>query len=412
MIGPQLSSNTQSLLIGLMAVIHFTMVSVGGLVPLVVFLMEGSALRNKNEHLLRMAKSLLVIGLEVGVTGAVLGSGTVILLIGLESRVITLLFNQFFWLIVLQLLGFTGGLAFQFAYYLSWGKPESRHRLWGIIGSALPFLPYVVFSSMAAFINNPGSWPQQGGLLRAFLNPVTIPSLFHRIGAGVSLIGVLMILLNLRPAMRKGGDETGYHKYAVEWSSRLVIFALMAQIPLGILRIFVMRPEGQAMIMGGSLTVIWVAGILAGMIPLVFLYLIRQIGLKLGPGSTVALIVLPVLVAVWLMGVTRSLERQPFSIAGVMDRQGVVVAVPPVVQEAGSSSGKALFERNCGGCHPGLAGDAVEKAKTRHPDPEDLALFLRDPLGRANVAMPPYAGTDDELKEIISYLLDIPIDDL
>jgi len=101
MIGPQISPNTQSLMIGLMALIHFTMVSVGGLVPLVVLLMEGYALRTRNEYLLRMAKNLLKIGLEVGVVGAVLGSGVVILLIGLKPLVITLLFNQFFWLIVL-----------------------------------------------------------------------------------------------------------------------------------------------------------------------------------------------------------------------------------------------------------------------------------------------------------------------
>ncbi len=412
MIGPQISPNTQSLMIGLMALIHFTMVSVGGLVPLVVLLMEGYALRTRNEYLLRMAKNLLKIGLEVGVVGAVLGSGVVVLLIGLKPLVITLLFNQFFWLIVLQLFGFTGGLAFQFAYYLNWDNPNGNHRLWGTIGAVLPFLPYMVFTSMTGFINNPGSWPQEGGTINAFLNPVFFPSLLHRMGAGVALIGVLIIILNLIPAWRKNDDQAEYHRYAIKWSTKLITAALLIQIPIGIIRIFAVRPEGQAMLMGGELTPIWLAGILAGLVPLVFIYFLNQIGLKLSPGSTVVLIIVPVFLAVWLMGITRSLERKTFSIAGVIDKQGQVVSFPAQIQEAGGSSGKPLFDRNCGGCHPGLAGNAAEKAKTRHPDPADLQKFLRDPRGQANVAMPPFGGTDEELYLIISYLLDIPLDQI
>ena len=213
----------------------------------------------------------------------------------------------------------------------------------GSIGAVLPFLPYVVFSSMAGFINNPGSWPQEGGTINAFLNPVTFPSLLHRMGAGVALIGVLIIILNLIPALRKTGDEAEYHRYAIKWSTRLITAALLVQIPLGIFRIFAVLPEGQAMLMGGELTPIWVAGILAGMIPLVFIYLLNQIGLKLGPWSTLALIIVPVLMAVWLMGITRSLERKTFSIAGVIDRQGQVVSFPAQIQEAGGSSGKAAL---------------------------------------------------------------------
>ena len=265
---------------------------------------------------------------------------------------------------------------------------------------------------MTGFINNPGSWPQEGGTINAFLNPVFFPSLLHRMGAGVALIGVLIIILNLIPAWRKNDDQAEYHLYAIKWSTKLITAALLIQIPIGIIRIFAVRPEGQAMLMGGELTPIWLAGILAGLVPLVFIYFLNQIGLKLSPGSTVVLIIVPVFLAVWLMGITRSLERKTFSIAGVIDKQGQVVSFPAQIQEAGGSSGKPLFDRNCGGCHPGLAGNAAEKAKTRHPDPADLQKFLRDPRGQANVAMPPFVGTDEEIYLIISYLLDIPLDQI
>jgi mono/diheme cytochrome c family protein len=396
--------------IGLVALLHFALVSMGGLAPLVIYLAEGSARKRGNAHLNRLIHEFLTLALEIQVVGGILGSGIVVALIGLRPQVLTLVVNLFFWFVVLQLFAFIIGLGFLFAYYFTWSKAQSRHRLWGLIGAILLLVPYVVFSAAAGFLNNPGSWPESGSLWAAVFNPVTVPSLLHRAAAGLSMIGVLIVAIYALRRRGKTGEERAYLDYAVGWGSRLALHALEAQVILGVVRILVMRPEGQRMIMGGSLTGLWIAGIVLGVAAWVFLRVSRRRP-ALQARDVIALAIVPVLGSLWLMGATRSLERGEFSIAGVMDRQDEIVQLPESYQVADEVSGEMVFQTGCGGCHPGAAGDALALARERHPDPASLAAFLRDPAS-AGVAMPPFGGSGDELTGLVAYLLDLPVDEV
>ena len=84
------------------------------------------------------------------------------------------------------------------------------------------------------------------------------------------------------------------------------------------------------------------------------------------------------------MSVTRSKSRGEFSIRDVMTRTGEIVNIPANYQEASVPDGATIYAQTCGACHPGLAGDAPTKAKQRHPDPQNLATFLRDPSAIRN----------------------------
>ena len=395
--------------IGVVALLHFALVSMGGLAPLVIYLTEGAGIKRNNPHLRRLAKDFLTLALELQVLGGILGSGLVVALIGLRPQVLTLVANIFFWFLVLQLFCFIGGLAFLFAYYFTWNKPASRHRLWGLLGAILAVVPYVVFSAAAGFINNPGGWPESGNIWAAVFNPVTVPALLHRAAAGLSLIGGLLIAIHAMRRWRKSGEEKAYHDFVINFCAKLVMRALEAQVILGIVRILVMRPEGQKMIMGGSLTVIWIAGILFGVLAWVLLLFATRLRPRLQATSTMLLVIVLVLASAWAMGITRSRERGDFSMAEIMKRDDEIVQLPPSYQTTETPAGETVFATNCGGCHPGAAGDALALARQRHPDPSELATFLQDP-NAAGIAMPPFTGGTEELSALVAYLLDVPIE--
>lgn len=407
-----ISPSGASWLIGLMAVLHFTLVSVGGLGPLTVYLMETVALRKGWPNLAHMARHYLTLALEIGVTGAVLGSGVVVMLIGLRPQVITLIFNIFFWFLVLQLFCFIGGIAFQFAYYFTFEKTPSRHRLWGLVGAILPLVPFTVFSAAVAFLSTPGAWPQTGNVWAAVFNPGMLVSLLHRLAAGASLTGALLMAIHAMQRRGKSGADLEYHSQALDWAAWIARRGLEAQLVVGILRVLVMGNESRQGLFSGVVLVYFVIGIAAGIVAYAYLFL-RQRGPRL-PSSVPAVLLLallPVLLTVWMMSLTRSLNRGSFSIVGVMDRMGNIAQLPARYQVADVPSGEAIFGESCGACHPGLAGDAKVKAQQRHPDPAELSTFLRDP-GAYNIAMPPYSGGDLETRALVSYLLDIPLEEV
>ncbi len=109
------------------------------------------------------------------------------------------------------------------------------------------------------------------------------------------------------------------------------------------------------------------------------------------------------------MGVVRAKERGPFSIRDVMTRQDELVTLPTAYEVSDILAGESIFKDNCGACHPGLSGDAFALARQRHPDPLDLATYLRDPAA-FNKAMPPYEGVDEAMKILVAHMLDLPID--
>jgi len=388
-------------LVGIFALIHFALVSMGGLAPLVIYLAEGAAIKKGDERLRRLAKEFLVLVLEIAVIGGIFGSGTVVALIGLYPQVVTFIVNLFFWFLVLQLFAYIAGLGFGFAYYFTWDKPEGRHRLWGLLAAILPLVPFIVFTAGTSFINNPGAWPRTGNILLAVFNPVTVPSLLHRAAAGLALIGALLVFLHLYRGRNKTGEERKYHDYAVSWAARLAAYALAAQVVLGILRFLVVRPEGRGMLLG-SLLAPWLLGILMGMVALILFYTRGQATFQ--AQGILMLAALLVLGSVWFMGTTKALERGDFAIVRVMDKQGELVEVPAAYRGPMPGTGEAVFNTNCASCHPGLAGDAKSKARSRYPDPDKLADFLRNPSAY-NISMPPFTGSDAELEALVSYLL-------
>ncbi len=402
---------TSSWFIGSFAILHFLIVSVAGLAPLTVYIMEGIAIKRNKPHLRKLGKQLITIVLELAAVGGILGSGVVVSLIGLRPAVITLVFNIFFWLIVLQLVSFIAGLAFQFAYYFTWDKNSPRHRLWGLLGSIFPLIPFVVFSAAIAFLSTPGLWPQTGNIWHAVFNPGMLVSLLHRMGAGISLLGVLIIVLHVFKQKKSQGEERSYHAESVRFGTMLAIRSLEAQVLIGIIRTFLVPPDELKMLMGGSLTWIWVLGIVTGLLAWgALFYASRRPNIPSGSVYLAAVIV-PVVLAVGLMSVTRSKARGEFSIREVMTRTDTILALPSRYLASDVPDGAAIYAESCGACHPGLVGDAPTLAQARHPDPADLAVFLRDPSA-IKIPMPPYTGDQDEITALISFLLDIPLEDV
>ncbi len=406
-----MGTTASSWFIGSFAIVHFLIVSVAGLAPLVIYLMEGFAIKKDRPQIRKLGKQLITIVLELAAVGGILGSGLVVSLIGLRPAVITLVFNIFFWAIILQLVCYIAGFAFQFAYYFTWESASPRHRLWGLLGAVFPLVPFTVFSAAIAFLSTPGQWPQSGNIWHAVFNPGMLVSLLHRIGAGIGLLGALIIVLHVFQQKSSQGEEKDYHRESVKFGTMLLIRSLEAQVVIGVVRTLLVPPNEMQVLMGGALTWIWVAGIAAAAIAWAVLFFASRRP-KLPNGNVyLTLVILPVILAVGLMSVTRSKARGEFSIRDVMTRSDTILALPARYQASDVPDGAVIYAESCGACHPGLVGDAPALAQARHPDPAELAVFLRDPSA-IQIPMPPYTGGPEEMKALVAFLLEIPIEDV
>lgn len=405
--GPNFTPMMSSWFIGTFAVLHFLIVSVAGLAPITIYLMEGYSLKKEKPYLRMIGKQLLTIVIELAAVGGILGSAVVVVLVVLRNQPITLVINIFFWLLVLQLICFIAGLAFQFAYYFTWDQQTKNHRLWGLLAAILPLIPFVTFSAAISFLSTPGNWLQTGNLWDAVFNPSYILSLLHRAGAGMALLGALIIILNVFRRNKADGELREMYSSAVNFGGKMALRALEVQLILGVARIFVMPSDAAKMIMGRDLTMIWALGIAVAAIAWLFLFFNRKKSSTAKASIFLAAVVIPLILATTFMSITRSKSRGEFSIRDVMKRSDEIVALPKQFQAATAPDGLAIYNADCGACHPGLAGDAPSLAKQRHPDPDDLSEFLRDPAA-FNKSMPPYQGSDEELLALVNFLLDIP----
>ena len=69
--GLNFSPTASSWFIGTFAVLHFILVSIAGLAPLTIFLMEGYAIKKDKPYLRRTGKQLLTIVLELAAAGGI-----------------------------------------------------------------------------------------------------------------------------------------------------------------------------------------------------------------------------------------------------------------------------------------------------------------------------------------------------
>jgi len=392
-------------LMTIVSLLHILLVSIAGSGPLMAYLIEGVGIRRNDPRFARVAKALVASVLELAVAGGILGSGIVVVLLGQYPPSITLLANVFFWFIVLQLICYIGGLAFLFATYFTFDKPGSRHRTWGLVAAILPLIVKVTFSAAVGFTNNPGDWPSSGNVWAAVFNPMTVPMFLHRLVAGVSLVSYFIVAYALVKARSTATDEErSYGGFALNLGGRIAVWSTLAQILPGLLVLFVgLPPEGRAAVFG-PLHMPWVLSIvlmLASVAVLIRWAWQPERGLR--SKWILWLTILAIVVASGMMGFTRSQARGSDMMFRVLDEEGQLQEAPEVYLNP-PVTGQALFGSNCSACHPGLAGDAVSKARERHPDLEELRVFLREP-GAIGIPMPAFPGTDDELDTLTEYLL-------
>ncbi|MEW6230970.1 MAG: cytochrome ubiquinol oxidase subunit I [Chloroflexota bacterium] len=389
--------------IGVVALVHVLLVTIGGVAPLVAFIAEQQGLRKGDERYRRLAKAMVLIVLEVAVIGGIFGSGLVVVLIGLFPQVLLLVVNVFFWFLVLQLLAFIAGLGFLFAYLYTWERPQGLHRAFGAVAAALPLIVMVVFSAGSAFTNTPGRWAQSGAILAAVFNPTAIPSLLHRIVAGFSLTGFLIVAYALYKGRRASGEERGYYGFALGYGGRYAVYATILQVIPGAWFLFSLPPEAQRKFLGGELLLPWGLAIVLAMVAVALVYgYTREVKRGLAARGVLALAVVLVVATTWLMGYSRSQARGSDLVYGVMNQKGDLTKAPPAYLAPAAASGEALYAARCGTCHPGLAGDPFERAK-KYPDDASLAAFLKDPASKG-ISMPPFVGTEQELRAVIDYL--------
>jgi MFS family permease len=390
---------SSSVALGVVALIHITLVTLALTGPLVAVATEYLGLRRQDARYDALAKRLTQILIEATVIGGIFGSAIVVLLLGFYPILIATLFNIFFWLLVLQLLaGYLINLLFMTLYLLRWERMKDRrraHMALGIVAAIAPFLVATVFNAAVTFMGTPGLWPTSGRMWHAVLNPTFGASFLHRVFASLALVGALIVA----QALWRKRAAPDPRNVEIRYGSRLAVVATALQVIPGLWYYFALPPSSREVLWMGIYGV-WIGGILAGLLALAFFAIyglatherVATSGLWAAIGLTV--------LSVWLMGWTRSATRGNDLIAGVMSSEQKMLVTPSSL--IAPADAQALFAKNCGMCHPGLAGDAISKSRKYQTDKE-LRSFLEDPASRG-VAMPPVQLPETEMNSLIRYL--------
>lgn len=404
---PYLGASGFMAVVMLLHMIFFANFVVGG--PVLAVITEYLGIRKKDPRYDLFARHLANMLFVAMVLGPVLGVGIVALNTGLFPRFFSAGVHVFFWPLVVEIVAFLLEAVFIVAYKYTWDRLRTRKRLHmtlGLLGGLGSWLSMALINGLASFLLTPGKWVETRSTWDAVFNPSFLPSLLHRAVASLSITAFFMIAYALY--MRKREPQEGYASWALRYAGLWAVVTTALQFVPGVWYLQKLPQEVWAKFLAGPLTPYWFGGILLAAVAVIIVYFASQNSMQTlrSPFARgLVWLTIPMIFATtWLMGFSRERARKPYLIYGVMyGNQQWVQKTGAEEPQASEVEGEALYQEKCAACHPALGGDPFEKA-TRYATDEDLESFLRNPEAQGKPNMPPFDGTDEELKAIIQYL--------
>lgn len=431
-----------SLIMALVILVHvfFAFVAVGGIC--LAFASEWIGRRKGSEFHDRFARGYIKFLSDMMKLNGVLGVAIVVLTIGLFPVFASLLYNIFFWPLILEASIFMAMMASTVYYWHTWKTMENRalHIAVGGFAAASAVAAGVVINAAHAFMLTPGGYFEAPGLLKAVFNPSMPASATHLLipcVVNAAMFAFIYALARLRKALPA---DAGYYSWLADYSGTIFAAGILLQPLSGLSFLFTLKSVNPAIfdsiVKGGVSKFFWpMAGLAAVAVTCSLIYLLsgkKRRGVLLAGG-------LAALTAFSFGGYTRERARKPFLIYGHMYMTGVLVAkaaaapaqaaegVPskatpsepaPVKKDAAKPAAAgapqkkatdhdvevALEKYNCLVCHTykgtgGTFGPALD-AHLQHHSAEELKKILRTPVE----TMPPFEGTDVELDAFVSVL--------
>ena len=407
------------LLIALVAIVHVFVAhfAVGG--GLYLVWTERKALREKNQDIMAFVKKhtkffLLLTTVFGGLTGVAIWF-TISLI---HPAATSLLIHTFVFGWAMEWVFFLVEIVALFVYFYTFGKMDDRtHQIIGWIYFGSAWMSLFIINGIIGFMLTPGAWLTNQNFWSGFFNPTFWPSLFFRSFMCFMLAGCYGFLT---ATFMK--DEQTRHRM-IRYSGTWALVSLVLSIPAGWWYISVLPDKAKGLVEGASPTIARAAAVGAFSMAALAGLLIALI--LLNPRArTRSLIVIVMIAAMGYMGAfewTREAARRPYVINEVMYSNGILAKDVDRINQEGFlknakwvqhkeitetnqlEAGRELFLHQCFACHSvgGINNDIV--SRTKNMSFGGMRKYLAT-IHEKRYFMPPFIGTDSELKALAAYL--------
>ncbi|HUU44311.1 MAG TPA: cytochrome ubiquinol oxidase subunit I [Acidobacteriota bacterium] len=409
-----------STLIAVMAIVHVTIAQFAVGAGIATVWLETRARRRGDSLLLGFLKRYLRFLILLAFVGGVVTGVGIWLVIGLISPEATsLLLRQFIWAWAAEWVLFLVEIISGYVYYFYWDRldPKTHIRV-GIVYAVSAWGSLVIINGILAFMLTPGDWLTTHSFWDGWLNPTFLPSLLLRTVVSLALAGLFVaVVVNLDKHYNRDERRHIINEGAV------FLVPLVLAVPAG-LWYFAAIPKAALMLVAGgaiAMTLFFGFGMIATGLIGVYAYfaLIRN---KRGVSLETALLLAGLaFIAYGSMEYVREGIRKPYVIYNYMYANGLTHddmtalnasgfwALQPVAAHDVSprtatevERGEAIFKVQCGRCHAVDGYNAIRPLVASWT-PEMIRDNTRR-LERLKPYMPPFAGTERDLEDLVAYL--------
>ncbi|GMX65481.1 hypothetical protein Elgi_47510 [Paenibacillus elgii] len=413
-------------LIGMMAVLHVMInhaVAIGGSVLMVSI--EYAAFKRGSERLEAYARWLSKWILIITTTaGAMTGVGIWFTTTVILPNAIGSLLRIFHWAWFTEWLVFVSEVVLLLTYFYTWdrwkGEKKKLHLRTGLALCIMSWFTMVIITGILAAQINPGDWVETLSFWSAFLNTTWVPSTLFRTFAAITLGVAVLTPLN-RWFVKDSLDRHIVLKLYGKW----LVVSVPLMLASGWWYLKTLPDQAQTL-------VVWASGMsdfTFAFINVLGLLLMFVLGVMLMDGRTKYPVVLTVFTAAFSLLLITEFEivreniRKPYVIYNYMYANGVLktdverfrkdgalaqAKLSPVreVTEANKlQAGEELFRMQCIACHSidGPRRSRVMTERAKGWSEEALASFIPQ-MHNIRPVMPPFAGTDEEVKALAAYI--------
>lgn len=407
------------LLIALVAIIHVFVshFAVGG--GLYLVLTERKALREQNQAIMAFVrKHTKFFMLLTMVFGGLTGVAIWFVISLIHPAATSLLIHTFVFGWATEWVFFLIEIVALFVYFYTFGKMDDRtHQTIGWIYFGAAWMSLFLINGIIDFMLTPGAWLTNNDFWSGFFNPTFWPSLFFRSFMSFMLAGCYGFLTATFLE-----DETTRHRM-IRYSGVWALVSLVLSIPAGWWYLSVLPEPATKLILGASPTI--KRAVMTGAFSLAILTGFVIALILLNPKArTRSLIALVMVAAMGYLGAfewTREAARRPYVINEVMYSNGILKKDVQLINQEGFlknakwvqhkevteanqiEAGRELFMHQCYACHTlgGFNNDIV--SRTKNMSFGAMRKYLAT-IHEKRYFMPPFVGTDAELKALAAYL--------
>lgn len=408
------------LLIALVAIVHVFVshFAVGG--GLYLVMTERKALRENSQAIMafvrRHTKFFMLLTM---VFGGLTGVAIWFVISLINPAATSLLIHTFVFGWATEWVFFLVEIVALFVYFYTFDRMDQRtHQTIGWIYFGAAWMSLFLINGIIDFMLTPGAWLHNGDFWAGFFNPTFWPSLLFRSLISFMLAGCYGFLTATFLE-----DELTRHRM-VRYSGVWALVSLLLSIPAGWWYISVLPDTARGLVGGASPTIARATTV--GTFSLAALAAFVIVLILLNPKArTKALTALVLVAAMGYMGAfewTREAARRPYVINQVMYSNGILVKDVERINQQGFlknakwvqnkevtdanqlDAGRELFLHQCFACHSmgGFNNDIRNRTKTMGFGA--MRKYLTT-IHEKRYFMPPFVGTDAELKALAAYLV-------